>query len=197
MPVEMDRALKVIDELNATPSDGKVTINDLIIKACAFALDKFPEVNVTFTAEEKLRMHQKINIGVAVGTDDGLTVPVIPDCGTKTLRQISSDARELIGKARGGQLTPAEMSGGTFSISNLGMFGVEEFAAIINPPESAILAVGAVLAEVVVGPDGGLTSRKRMRITLSCDHRTVDGLLGAKFLQEVRRLLESPYELLA
>ena len=103
----------------------------------------------------------------------------------------------LIGKARAGQLSPQEMSGGTFSISNLGMFGVEEFAAIINPPESAILAVGAVLPEVVVGPDGGLTARKRMRITLSCDHRTVDGLLGAKFLQEVRRLLESPYELLA
>jgi pyruvate dehydrogenase E2 component (dihydrolipoamide acetyltransferase) len=197
MPVEMDRAMRLLSDLNADTPDQKITINDLIVKACAVALTKYPQVNVSYTPEEKIRRYPAINIGIAVGTDDGLTVPVIPDCGSKSLRQISAEAKTLISKARGGTLTPQEMSGGTFSVSNLGMFGVEEFAAIINPPESAILAVGAVLPEVMARADGGYETRQRMRITLSCDHRTVDGLLGAKFLQEVRRLLENPFSLLA
>jgi pyruvate dehydrogenase E2 component (dihydrolipoamide acetyltransferase) len=197
MPVDMDRAMKLLSDLNADTPDQKITVNDLIVKACAVALTKYPDVNVSYTPDEKIRRYSAINIGIAVGTDDGLTVPVISDCGSRSLRQISAEAKALIGKARGGTLTPQEMSGGTFSVSNLGMFGVEEFAAIINPPESAILAVGAVAPEVTVREDGGYETRQRMRITLSCDHRTVDGLLGAKFLQEIRRLLENPFSLLA
>jgi len=197
MPVEMDRAMDMLAQMNAQAPDQKVTVNDLIVKACAMALTRFPEVNVSWTPDDKVRRYRQINIGVAVGTDNGLTIPVVADCGSKTLRQISSEAKGLIKKARDGQLTPQEMSGGTFSVSNLGMFGVEEFLAIINPPESAILAVGAVSKEVAVGENGGFEVRQRMRATLSCDHRTVDGLLGAKFLAEVKRLLESPLNLLA
>jgi pyruvate dehydrogenase E2 component (dihydrolipoamide acetyltransferase) len=198
MPVEMDSAMRLLNDINegATP-ETKITVNDLIVKACAVALSKFPDVNVSFTPDEKIRRYPTINIGVAVGTDQGLTIPVIPDCGNKTLRQISADAKALINKARNNQLTPQEMSSGTFSVSNLGMFGVEEFMAIINPPESGILAVGAVAKEVAVAEDGSFEVRQRMRATLSCDHRTVDGVLGAKFLQEVKRLLETPFNLLA
>lgn len=197
LPIEMDRAIDLLAEMNAQNPEQKITINDLIIKACAVALAKFPEVNVSFTPDEKLRRYSTINIGFGVGTDEALYMPVIPDCGSKTLRQISAEARALVGKARAGKLTPQEMSGGTFSISNLGMFGIEEFAAIINPPESAILAVGAAMPEVVVAEDGSFVARRRMRVTLSCDHRAVDGLRGAKFLQELKRLLESPLNLLA
>lgn len=197
MPVEMDPAMSLLTQMNTQSPDQKVTVNDLIVKACAVALTRFPEVNVSWTPEDTVRHYNSINIGIAVGTDNGLTVPVVPDCGSKTLRQISAEAKTLINRARTGALTPQEMSGGTFSVSNLGMFGVEEFLAIINPPESAILAVGAVTKEVAVGEDGDFVARQRMRVTLSCDHRTVDGLLGAKFLQEVRRLLESPLNLLA
>jgi pyruvate dehydrogenase E2 component (dihydrolipoamide acetyltransferase) len=197
LPIEMDKAMNLLEEMNAENPEQKITVNDLVVKACAVALQKYPEVNVSFTPEEKIRRYTQINIGIAVGTDDGLTVPVIADCGSKTLRQISAEAKILIGKARSGTLSPLEMSGGTFSVSNLGMFGIEEFAAIINPPESAILAVGAVTPEVVVAEDGSFVVQRRMRVTLSCDHRTVDGLLGAKFLQELKRLLEHPLNLLA
>jgi len=197
MPVEMESALGLLESMNAGAGEARITINDLVVKASAVALAKFPDVNVSFTPEEKVRRYQAINIGVAVGTNEGLTIPVIMDCGSRTLRQISAEARALIAKARGGTLSPQEMSGATFTVSNLGMFGVEEFAAIISPPQSAILAVGAVLPEAVPGRDGGVEVRRRMRVTLSCDHRTVDGLLGARFLQEVRRLLESPYELVS
>lgn len=197
MPIDMDAAAALLDQMNAETPDRKVTVNDLIVKACALALVRFPDVNVSYTPDDRVRRYDTVNIGIAVGTDDGLRIPVIPDCGSKSLRQISAEAKELIGKARAGTLTPQEMSGGTFSVSNLGMFGIEEFAAIINPPESAILAVGAMVQEVIVGADGRFAARRRMRATLSCDHRTVDGLLGAKFLQEVRRLLENPLSLLA
>ena len=191
------RALSLLDELNGPSPENKVTINDLIIKASAVALAKFPDVNVSFTPDEKIRRYDAINIGVAVGTEQGLFMPIIPDCGKKTLRQISLEAKALADKARNGTITPQEMSGGTFSISNLGMFGIEEFGAVINPPESAILAVGAALREAIVTDDGNLKAGRRMRVTLSCDHRSVDGLLGARLLQELARLLENPLELLA
>lgn len=197
LPIEMDRALQLLTDMNAQHPDQKITVNDLIVKACAEALTAVPDVNVSFTPEEKIRRYGSINIGVAVVTDQGLAIPVIPDCGSKTLRQISADARALIGRARSGQITPQELSGGTFSVSNLGMFGIEEFMAIINPPEAAMLAVGAAIKEVVVAPDGSFEARSRMRVTLSCDHRAVDGALGARFLQELKRLLESPLSLLA
>lgn len=196
MPVDMDRSMDMLAQLNTHTPDRKVTVNDLIVKACAVALKAFPDVNVSFTPEEKIRRHPSVNIGIAVGTEDGLRVPVVMDCGSKTLREISDAARTLISRTRSGALTPQEMSGATFTVSNLGMFGVEEFAAIISPPESGILAVGAVAPEVQVTETGAFVARRRMRVTLSCDHRTVDGLLGARFLQEVRRLLENPVALL-
>lgn len=196
MPVDMDRATDMLAQLNARTPDTRITVNDLVVKACAVALTRFPDVNVSFLPEERIRKHAAINIGIAVGTDDGLRIPVIMDCATKSLRQISETARTLIARTRSGAITPQEMSGATFTVSNLGMFGIEEFAAIISPPESAILAVGAIAPEVLPGEGGAFVVRKRMRMTLSCDHRTVDGLLGARFLQEVRRLLENPVELL-
>lgn len=195
--IDMDAAVSMLEQMNASTPDHKVTVNDAILKACAAALVKLPDVNVSFTPEEKIRHYAQINIAVAMGTEEGLWMPVIRDCGHKTLRQISADANEFKFRVRSGGITPQEMSGATFSVSNLGMFGIEEFAAIISPPESAILAVGAIAPEVVTGEDGGFAVRKRMRVTLSCDHRAVDGLLGARFLQELRRLLQNPFELLA
>lgn len=197
MPIDMDDALSLLQKMNAAVPEQKVTVNDLVVKACAVALTRLPEVNVSFTEDEKVRRFHPISIGVAVGTDAGLTIPVIRDCGGMTLRQISSAARGLVKKARESALTPQDMSGGTFTVSNLGMFGIEEFGAIINPPESAILAVGAATSEVVVADDGTFVARHRMRVTLSCDHRTVDGLLGARFLKELRALLETPYMLVS
>jgi pyruvate dehydrogenase E2 component (dihydrolipoamide acetyltransferase) len=196
MPVEMDRAMDLLGEVNANTPDRKITVNDLIVKACAVSLTRMPEVNASYTPDEKLRTYATIYIGIAVGTDAGLTIPVIVDCGSKSLRDIAAAAKELIGKARSGSLTPQDMSGGTFTVSNLGMFGIEEFAAILNPPEAAILAVGAVAPEVMVQEDGSFVARRRMRVTLSCDHRVVDGLLGARFLQDLRGLLENPLSLL-
>ncbi|HSV74175.1 MAG TPA: dihydrolipoamide acetyltransferase family protein [Chthonomonadales bacterium] len=196
MPVEMDRAVDMLAQLNTAAPDRKVTLNDLVVRACAVALTAFPDVNVSFTPEEKVRRYDAIHIGIAVGTDNGLMIPVITDCGHRTLREVADTARSLVRRARAYELTPQEMSGGTFTVSNLGMFGVEEFAAILNPPEAAILAVGAAAREAVVGADGTIAARTRMRLTLSCDHRAVDGLLAARFLQEVRRLLESPVLLL-
>ena len=197
MPITMDAALRLREEMNTATPANKISVNDLVVKACAEALVRFPEVNVSYTPEERIRQYDTVNIGIAVGTDNGLTLPVIPECHKKTLRQISAEAKHLIELARSGALTPQQMSGGTFSVSNLGMFGVEEFAAIINPPEAAILAVGAVAPEVTVEADGSFQAHHRMRVTLSCDHRAVDGLLGARFLQEVKRLLENPYELIS
>ena len=196
-PVEMDHAMAFLDELNRPTPDNKITVNDLIVKACAVALTRFPDVNVSYTPQDRIRHYDTVNIGFAVGTNEGLYIPVITDCGNKTLKEISAETKALAGKARAGTISPQEMSGGTFSISNLGMFGIEEFGAVINPPESAILAVGAVMREAVAREDGSIRAAKRMRVTMSCDHRAVDGLLGARFMQEVARLLENPFELLA
>jgi|YelNatPaOPRAMG01_1025707.scaffolds.fasta_scaffold05983_7 pyruvate dehydrogenase E2 component (dihydrolipoamide acetyltransferase) len=196
MPINMDSAVALLHELNTQSPSTKITINDLIIKAVAMTLEKMPDVNVSYTPDDKIRHYDQINIGIAVGSEEGLTIPVIQDCGSKNLRQISKEAKELIAKARTGALSLQEMSGGTFSISNLGMYGIEEFAAIINPPESAILAVGAVVPEVTVDESGAFVVRKMMRVTLSCDHRAVDGLLGAQFLHALRETLEKPYNLL-
>lgn len=197
MPVIMDRALELVAEMKSQSPDQKVTINDLFIRASAAALVRYPDVNVSFTDDDRIVRHSAINIGIAVGTDDGLRIPVLRDCGTKTLRQLSVEARGAVERTRNGLLTPQDMSGGTFTISNLGMFGIEEFMAIINPPEAAILAVGAVQPEVTVDADGSFKAVRKARITLSCDHRAVDGVAGSKFLQEIRNLLENPLNLLA
>ncbi len=198
MVVEMDRALALLKELNADATDGKITVNDIIVKSCAIALGKVPAVNATWTPEGVVRQYSEAHIGIAVGIDEGLIIPVVRNCESKSLRQISADAKGLIGKARAMKLTPEEYSGGTFSVSNLGMMGVDVFTAIINPPEAAILAIGGVAREpVFTGEGDSFVVRSRMKITLSADHRLLDGVVAAKFLQEVKKSLEAPFSLLS
>ncbi|MDE2126230.1 MAG: 2-oxo acid dehydrogenase subunit E2 [Armatimonadetes bacterium] len=196
MAVDMDRALSMLVELNADTSTGKVTINDAIIKACAMALRAEPRINSTISEEGVVRQYHAAHIGMAVGIPDGLIIPVIRNCEAKTLRQISADAAELKKKALANQLKPEEYSGGTFSTSNLGMMGVDAFTAIINPPETAILAVGGV-QRTAVETESGVAFRSIMKVTLSSDHRVLDGVVSARFLQEFKKVLESPYALLA
>ena len=198
MVVEMDRALALLKELNADAADGKVTVNDIIVKSCAIALGKVPAVNATWTPDGTVRQYSEAHIGIAVGIDEGLIIPVVRNCESKSLRQISADAKGLISKARAMKLMPEEYSGGTFSVSNLGMMGVDVFTAIINPPEAAILAIGGVAREpVFTGEGDSFVVRSRMKITLSADHRLLDGVVAAKFLQEVKKSLEAPFSLLS
>jgi pyruvate dehydrogenase E2 component (dihydrolipoamide acetyltransferase) len=168
----------------------KITFNDMVLKAAALALRKVPDVNVSF-ADDSLVRHQHIHIGVAVATDRGLIVPVVRDADQKSLRQIARETRDLAERAHTGKLQPADYTGGTFTISNLGMFGIEQFNAVINPPESAILAVGAITREPAEH-DGQIVIRERMKLTLSVDHRALDGAIGARYLQALKQLLEKP-----
>jgi pyruvate dehydrogenase E2 component (dihydrolipoamide acetyltransferase) len=168
----------------------KVSINDILMKAVATALAQHPEVNSHWLGD-RIRRHHRVHLGMAVATDDGLIVPVIFDADRKRMSELSREARELAKRARERKLKPEEYTGSTFSISNLGMFGIDQFTAIINPPETAILAIGA--AHDVAVPEGdGYVTRKRVRVTMSCDHRAVDGAVGAAFLQTLRRLIENP-----
>jgi pyruvate dehydrogenase E2 component (dihydrolipoamide acetyltransferase) len=168
----------------------KVSINDILMKAVATALSQHPEVNAHWLGD-RIRQHNRVHLGMAVATPDGLIVPVIFDADQKRMSEISREARELAKRARERKLKPEEYTGSTFSISNLGMFGIDQFTAIINPPEVAILAIGA--AQDVAVPEGnGFVVRKRVRVTMSCDHRAVDGAVGAAFLQTLRRLIENP-----
>jgi pyruvate dehydrogenase E2 component (dihydrolipoamide acetyltransferase) len=171
------------------------SMTDLLIKAVALALRKHPELNVSYTGEA-IRRYERIDIGVAVGMEDGLVTPVIRDCGAKTLETISSESRALIERAKQKRLQPQEYSGATFSISNLGMFGVDNFLAVLIPPQAATLAVGAV-RDVPVVVSGAVKAGRRMHVTLSCDHRAIDGVMGAKFLIELKRIVEHPQELAA
>ncbi|WP_268952352.1 pyruvate dehydrogenase complex dihydrolipoamide acetyltransferase [Saccharopolyspora karakumensis] len=173
----------------------KISVNDLIVKAVATSLRANPAVNVSF-AGDKMLQHKRINLGVAVAIEGGLVVPVVKDADRKSVSEIAAESRELAGRAREGKLKLDEMSGGTFSISNLGMFGIEQFSAVINPPEAAILAVGAARDEVQVR-DGEFVARKILRVTLSADHRAVDGAVGAAFLQQFTSLLEDPIRIIA
>ncbi|MEZ4461059.1 MAG: pyruvate dehydrogenase complex dihydrolipoamide acetyltransferase [bacterium] len=195
---DMGRAMaqrkQINSELAAIGSDVKISVNDMIIKACALALQRYPKMNVSFQGDH-LVQYADVHVGVAVAVEDGLITPVIRDANRKSLSAIATDVRELAGRAREKRLKPNEYSGGTFSISNLGMFGIDEFSAIINPPEAAILACGAV-QDVPVVVDGQLAVGTRMRVTLSCDHRAIDGATGAEFLLELRKLLENPLLLL-
>ena len=168
----------------------KVSVNDIILKAVAVALTRHPEVNSHWMGD-KIRAHHRVHVGMAVAIPEGLITPVIFDANTKGLSQISQEARELAKRARDRKLQPHEYTGATMSVSNLGMLGIDEFTAIINPPEAAILAVGAVEDKAVV-INGAVEVRKRMRVTMSCDHRVIDGALGAQFLQTLRRLIENP-----
>jgi pyruvate dehydrogenase E2 component (dihydrolipoamide acetyltransferase) len=177
---------------------GKVSVNDLLIRACALALREHPDVNVSYAGDTSATMlvHDRVNIGVAVAAESGLIVPVIQDADTKTVTQIGTEAKKLVALANERKLTPAQVAGGTFTISNLGMFGVEHFTAIINPPESAILAVGATTREPAAVGDA-IALRYRLRYTLSVDHRVIDGALAARFLGTLTKLIETPWMIVA
>jgi pyruvate dehydrogenase E2 component (dihydrolipoamide acetyltransferase) len=176
--------------------DLKVSVNDLIVKACAVLLRSNPDLNVSFGGD-KLLVHKRVHVGMAVAVDGGLVVPVLHDADHKTLTQVAREARELVGRARSGKLAADEMGGGTFTVSNLGMFGVQQFTAVINPPEAAILAVGAAEAEPVVTAEGAVEVHQRMRLTLSIDHRALDGATGARFLGQLKTALEHPLQIVA
>jgi pyruvate dehydrogenase E2 component (dihydrolipoamide acetyltransferase) len=192
--VSMDRAWALRAELNALEGQPKVSVTDMVVKACSLALLKNPGVNAQLQGQS-IRVFHRAHIGLAVALEEGLITPVLRDCDAKPLGQIAVEARDLAERARGGKLRVQELSGATFSISNLGMYDVEEFSAIINPPEGAILAVGSVL-EKPVAEGGQLRVGRRMKMTISCDHRVMDGAMGARFLQDVKRLLEEPLRLL-
>jgi len=193
--IDMDPTIALRNSLNELIDDErKISFNDMILKAAALALRRFPRMNVSYV-EDRLRMHHRVHIGIAVALEEGLITPVIRDCDRKSVGEIAREARELSERARARRLKLDEYTGGTFSISNLGMYGVEEFGAIINPPEAAILAVGAIQSQPVV-MDGQLAVGQRMKVTLSCDHRAVDGASAAQFLQLLKQLLERPLQLM-
>jgi pyruvate dehydrogenase E2 component (dihydrolipoamide acetyltransferase) len=193
--IEMDAASDLRRQLNALDESVKISLNDIIIKVAAVALRQHPQVNASFQ-DKSIRFYERADIGVAVAIEDGLITPVVRGADAKSIGAISREVRELAERARGRKLKPEEYTGATFSISNLGMFGIDEFTAIINPPEAAILAVGAATAKPVVRDDEVIV-RQLMRVTMSCDHRVIDGATGAKFLQTFKRLLENPLLLLA
>jgi pyruvate dehydrogenase E2 component (dihydrolipoamide acetyltransferase) len=188
--VDMGRARELRESAKALNPELGISYNEIILKACAAALQLHPQVNASFQGEA-IRYHRRIHLGLAVSLEDGLITPVIRNSESKSLQEIAREARELIARARTRKLKPEEYTGATFTVSNLGMMGIEEFSAIINPPEGAILAVGAV-AEKPVVVEGKLEVGLRCRMTLSCDHRVVDGATGAKFLQTLKQILENP-----
>jgi pyruvate dehydrogenase E2 component (dihydrolipoamide acetyltransferase) len=189
--VNMQRAKELRESASLLDPELKLSYNDIILKACAAALRQNPEVNASFQGES-IRYYHRIHLGMAVATDGGgLITPVLRNADALSLAEISSESKELAARARTRKLLPEEYAGATFSISNLGMMGIDEFSAVINPPEGAILAVGAV-AEKAVVVDGRVEVGLRCRLTLSCDHRVVDGATGAKFLQSLKQILENP-----
>jgi len=192
--VAMDRAWELREELNGLEGQPKISVNDFIIRACALTLLQHPGVNASFQGES-IRVFHRVHMGIAVALEEGLITPVLRDVHAKSLAQIAVEARDLAERARQRKLRTQELSGATFSISNLGMFDVRDFSAIINPPEGAILAVGSVRRVPVVS-DEGLGVGRRMALTISCDHRVMDGAMGARFLQDVKKLLEEPLRLL-
>jgi pyruvate dehydrogenase E2 component (dihydrolipoamide acetyltransferase) len=189
--VDMKRAKELRESANLFDPELKLSYNDIILKACAAALRQHAEVNASFQGES-IRYHNRVHIGMAVAVDGGgLITPVIRDCDRKSLQEIAREAKDLAIRARNRKLNPDEYVGATFSVSNLGMLGIEEFSAVINPPEGAILAVGSV-AEKPVVVDGRVEAGLRCRMTMSCDHRVVDGATGAKFLGTLKQVLENP-----
>ena len=195
----MEQAIAARKRLNALAAEQgrpKISFNDLITKACATALRLHPEVNAAYMADEgEIRHYNEVHIGIAVAIDEGLVTPVIRNADKKGLAELAEETKALAARARDRKLQPDEMAGSTFTTSNLGMFGIEDFTAIINPPNACILAIGAIRDEPVVR-DGEIVPGKRMKVTLSCDHRVVDGATGAKFLQTLRPFLEDPMNLL-
>jgi pyruvate dehydrogenase E2 component (dihydrolipoamide acetyltransferase) len=196
--IDTDKLAALRQQINeyavTDPSPVKVSFNDLIVKAVARALVHIPQVNVSF-AEDRILQKKRVHIGVAVALEQGLIVPVLRDADRRGVLDIARETQRLAEAARENRLRPEDFSGGTFTVSNLGMFDVDSFTAVINPPESAILAVGSITPTPVV-VDGQVMVRNRMKVTLSADHRAVDGAIAARFLQEVKRLLEEPFGLI-
>lgn len=193
MEIEMDRAVASRASINEY-ADVKVSMNDIIVKAAAIALRKHPQVNSSWLGD-KIRFNHHINVGVAMAVEEGLLVPVVRFADQKSLSEISKEVKVYSEKAKTKKLQPADWEGNTFTISNLGMFGIEEFTAIINPPDACILAVGAV-KETVIVKNGEMRAGQVMKVTLSCDHRVVDGVVGSKFLLTLKELLEEPVKIL-
>lgn len=195
--VDMTQSMALRKRINERFADEgvKVSPNDLIVKAAAMALTRHPWVNAAWT-DQSIRLYDQVHIGVAVAVEEGLITPVVRDADKKGIVQIAREVKELAGRAREKKLKPEEYTGSTFSISNLGMFGIDEFTAVINPPEAAILAVGAI-SDKVVAEKGEVAVRPRMRITMSCDHRVIDGATGAQFLQTLQGFLEDPVLMIA
>lgn len=193
MEICMDKAMAARKQLNSM-SDTKISFNDLVVKATTVALKKNPAINSSWLGD-KIRYYNYVNMGIAVAMEEGLVVPVIANADSKSLGTIAAEIKELAGKAKDRKLTPEQMSGNTFTISNLGMFGIEEFTAIINPPDACILAVGRIASRLVRNGDD-IVDSNFMKVTLSCDHRVVDGAKGSKFLQDLRDILEEPMRML-
>ena len=193
--VDVEKILN-IREMFASENSGKVSINDFVVKACALALKEMPEVNATFKGQTVVQ-YGAVHVGIAAAVPDGLTVPVIRNADTLTLRQISTASKTLVQKAKDNKLGMDEVSGSTFSISNMGMLDVDNFVAIINQPNAAILAIGSVRKKAVVAEDGSIVAGERMNITASFDHRVVDGAIGAKFINVVKDYLQNPTKLLS
>jgi len=193
--VDMERASEAREALNQQLGDqGKVSFNDIIIKATAHALTKHPACNAWFQ-DDHIRYWHEVHMGMAVAVEDGLITPVIRNAELKALAEIGREAKELAERARNRRLQPNEYTGATFSVSNLGMFDIDQFTAVINPPEAGIIAVGSIVQKPVV-VEGQLTARRRMRITMSCDHRVIDGATGAAFLRTLKQMLENPLAML-
>jgi pyruvate dehydrogenase E2 component (dihydrolipoamide acetyltransferase) len=193
MEICMDKlieARKYIKKISDTP----ISFNDFIIKACAKALQKNPSINASWLGD-RIRYYKYVNIGVAVAMDEGLVVPVVKNAEIKSLSQIANEIKDLAELARERKLQPQDMTGNTFTVSNLGMFGIEEFTAIINPPDACILAVGRISPKLIM-ENGEVKESNFMKVTLSCDHRVVDGAQGAKFLQTLKDILEEPMRLI-
>lgn len=190
--VEMDQALKLREEAKA--QDLKISVNDVMVKATAMAVRKFPRINQFFAGDRIVQLNT-VDVGVAVAIEDGLITPIIKDADMKGLAEIAQEIRELADRAKKKSLKPDEYTGGSITVSNLGMFGIDSFIAVINPPQAAILAVGKVEPKVVVRNDA-MVIRQMMSVTLSGDHRVIDGAVGAQYLQELRSLLEHPLRLL-
>jgi pyruvate dehydrogenase E2 component (dihydrolipoamide acetyltransferase) len=193
MEIQMDKLIetrKYVKKISEVP----ISFNDFILKACAKALQKHPGVNASWLGD-KIRYYNYVNIGVAVAMEEGLVVPVVRNAETKALSQIASEVRDMAERARDRKLQPEEMQGNTFTVSNLGMFGIDEFTAIINPPDACILAVGRIAPRLVM-VDGEVVEQNFMKVTLSCDHRVVDGAVGSRFLQTLRDILEEPMRLI-
>lgn len=194
LDIDMTDAMTFRGQLNAAASEEqRVTVNDLVVKACALAIPRHPKFNAEFS-EQGLVMHPEINVCIGVALDEGLIAPAILDCGEKSLGRIAEEAKDLIARAKGGRLRPEEYSGGTFTITNLGAYGVETLIGIINPPQAAILGVGSVMEQPAVR-DGQVVVRQLMKVALSADHRVTDGAEGARFIKEIQGFLENPVRL--